>query len=193
MSALVGAIKSQAGAAMTTSVRQQRLRSRLTTAGVCFGAFLLIYANSFYTRDWRTVVPRPEHATAEHRPVRSKVAAPVVETRLTEAPVHREPEVTGTLPKVAEPVAAPVKAETITPPIAEAPRAVAAPSHSKAQTPASAQAQTQLAPARPRVQQKASKPTQVAAAPAETAPTPAASPSAASSTPIQFQLAERGN
>ena len=150
-------------------------------------------ALQFYTRDWRSVVPQTEKTAAEPRPVRATVAAHPAEATLIQAPVWRDPEVTGSLPKVAKPAAAPLKAETVALPADEAPRAAAAPSQSKAQAPASAQAQAQPAPPRPRVQQKASKPTQLAAAPAERAPTPVASLSEASSAPIQFQLAERGN
>ena len=165
---------------MTTSVQQQRLRSRLTTAGVCFGAFLLICANSFYTRDWRTVVPQPGQATAEQRPVRSKVAAPVMEATLTEAPVRREPEVTGTLPKEAEPVARPSAA------VASAPRVAAT---------SPAQPHTQSAPPRSRVQSKPKKQAQAATAAAAAKPSAPsdAAPAASGAAPVQFQLAERDN
>ncbi len=178
---------------MTTSVQQQRLRVRLKAAGVCFGALLLVYATSFYTRDWRTVVAQPGQATAEQRPVRATVAAPVTAAAPTQAPVWRDPEVTGSLPKVVEPVTALPKAETTPSPVAEASRTGTAPSQPAKQTAASVQAQAPSARPRAHVQGKASKPTQVAAAPAERTPTPAASPSAVSSTPIQFQLAERSN
>ena len=178
---------------MTTSVQQQRLRSRLRKAGLCLGAFVLIYATSFFTRDWRSVVPHAEQTAVEQRPVRTKVEARTAEATLANAPVWRDPEVTGSLPKDAEPVAAASQVKTITPPVADAPRAAAATSQSKVQIPASAQPQTQPAPPRPRVQQKASKPTRVAAAPAERTPTPPTAPSATSSAPIEFQLAERGN
>ena len=167
---------------MTTSVRQQRLRSHLKTAGVCFGAFLLVYATSFYTRDWRTVVPQPGQANAEHRPVRPMLATPVMEAALTEAPIRHEPEVTGSLPKEAEPVAhlparAAVQASTPT-------QASAAPSSPK---------QTRPAPPRSRVQSKPNKPTQTAAIPTAKPPTTSDAAPAPTAAPVQFQLAERGN
>src|SRR5215217_5475526 len=103
---------------MITSVQQQRLHSRLKTAGVCFGALMLIYANSFYTRDWRTVVPQPGQITAEQRPVRLKVAPWVMEATLTEGPVWRDPEITGSLPKDAAPLARPPATQTVAPRVA---------------------------------------------------------------------------
>ncbi len=167
---------------MTTSVRQQRLRSHLKTAGVGFGAFMLIYAGSFYTHDWRTVVPQPEQTASEQRPVRSKVAPAAVEATLTEAPSNGEPEVTGTLPKGAEPVAhlparAAMQASTPT-------QASAAPSSPK---------QTRPAPPRSRVQSKPNKPTQTAAIPTAKPPTTSDAAPAPTAAPVQFQLAERGN
>ena len=178
---------------MSTTVQQQRARSRLGKVGLCFGVFALLYGTSFYTRDWQSVATHADQTASEQRPVRTKVGPRTAEATLTQAPVWRDPEVTGSLPKDAEPVAAASQVKTITPPVAQAPRAAGAPSQSKAQTPASAQAQAQLAPPRARVQQKASKPTQVAAAPAERTPASPAAPSVAFPTPIQFQLAERGN
>ena len=162
---------------MTTSVRQQRLRSHLKTAGVCFGAFLLVYATSFYTRDWRTVVPQPGQANAEHRPVRPMLATPVMEAALTEAPVRREPEVTGSLPKEAEPVARPPAAVTTAP--TAAPRSPAE--------------RSEPALPRSRVQSKSNTPTQTAAIPAAKPSTTSEAAPAPSAPPVQFQLAERGN
>src|SRR5215207_8397891 len=103
---------------MSTSVQQQRSRSRLKTVGLCLGAFVLLYANSFYTRDWRTVVPNAEPTAAEQRPIRSKIVPSTVEAALTDAPVWRDPDVTGSLPKAAEPVAAPPARQTVTPQVA---------------------------------------------------------------------------
>ncbi len=39
--------------------------SRLGVAGVCLASLVLLYGASFFTRDWRTVVPQPGLVAAE--------------------------------------------------------------------------------------------------------------------------------
>lgn len=172
---------------MSTLALRDRSGSRLRTAGLCFGMFVLLYGTSFYTRDWRSLVSHSGQPAVEQASVRSKVAAHSAETKLTEAPVWVEPEVTGSLPKNAEPVAGAPAKETVTPPLASAP------SQSRAQPAALPLSHVQSAPPRLRLQHKSNKPTQVAAAPAARTPSPSSVEPSPPSTPIQFQLAERGN
>src|SRR4051794_36223393 len=165
---------------MSMLVRPQRSRSRLRAAALCLGAVALLYGGSFYTRDWRSVVAHAGQPAGEPVPARANVALHTAEMKPTEAPVRVEPEVTGALPRDAEPVTTSRSAQTVTRP------AASAPSQSQAHpTPARSRAQ-------PAIQPTPNKPAQMAPAPAPPTRTPAptAAPSAPSSTPIQFQLAE---
>jgi len=171
--ALVGAAHSQAGAAMRTSAQRHRSGSRLRAAALCFGAVALLYGGSFYTRDWRSVVAHAGQPAGEPLPARATVALHAAETKPTAAPVRVEPEVTGALPRDAEPVTTSRAAKTVTRP--------AASPHSQSQ------------PSRSRVPHASAQPTPGAAAPAVRAPSPRDGSNGPAATPVQFQLAERGN
>ncbi len=148
---------------------------RLQTAVMCLGAVALLYTNSFYTRDWRTVVSQPGLTAADQRPARPKLAR-TGEATPSEAPVWREPEQAGALPNEAEPVAMPAQPKS-TPSVA-----VAAPKTRK-----------EPAPARVRLPPKPTPLTQLAEASAGRAPLLSPEAPALSRAPIQFQLAERSN
>src|SRR5215212_172997 len=106
---------SQARTAMGMSVHLQGSGSRLPVAVVCLGAVALLYAGSFYTRDWRPVVHQAGRPLTETVSARSTVAAarPMtldakpaeVPARIAERTTRAEPEVTGAVPRGAEPIA----------------------------------------------------------------------------------------
>src|SRR4051794_38100301 len=160
---------------MRTSAQRHRSGSRLRAAGLCFGAVALLYGGSFYTRDWRSVVAHAGQPASEQLPPRATVALHAGGMKPTETPVRVEPEVTGALPRDAEPVAAPRAAQTVTRPAA------------------SPHAQSQPAPSRARVHHASAQPTPVAAAPAVRTSSPRDGSHGPAATPVQFQLAERGN
>ena len=98
---------------MGMSVHLQGSGSRLPVAVVCLGAVALLYAGSFYTRDWRPVVHQAGRPLAETASARSTVAAarPMaldakpaeVPARIAERTTRAEPEVTGALSRSPEP------------------------------------------------------------------------------------------
>src|SRR5215207_3873241 len=106
---------SQARTAMGMSVHLQGSGSRLPVAVVCLGAVALLYAGSFYTRDWRPVVHQAGRPLTETVSARSTVAVarPMtldakpaeVPARIAERTTRAEPEVTGAVPRSPEPVA----------------------------------------------------------------------------------------
>ena len=163
---------------MTSLLNVYHAWPRIGTVTLRVGALALVfYGASFYTRDWRSVVPdvgQPAQAQAAARPKAAPQPAP---TKTSEAPAPIEPATTGALPRIAETVSGPAPAETLARPAASAlPRA-------------------KVKPAAPRspVRQEQSKRTQVAAVSTARQPSFAGPPPSASETPAQFRLAERGN
>jgi hypothetical protein len=151
---------------------------RIGTVTLRVGALALVfYGASFYTRDWRSVVPdvgQPAQAQAAFRPKAAPQTAPA---KASEPPAPIEPATTGTLPRITATAPDPAAVETLARPMASAlPRAKAKPA----------------APRSP-VRQEQSKRTQVAAASSVKQPSLAGPLSSAPETPVQFRLAERGN
>ena len=168
---------------MTSSLSFPRARSRIGAIGLRVGALaLLFYGASFYTRDWRSIVPdvgQPSQAQAA-------VSAPKAALQLTtpergEPSAWVDPLTTAALSKVTETVPGPAARETITRPPVSAPARVKA--HAKARPAAS------RSPARHQQTERAQAGT---ASKARQSSTVAASP-VAFEMPVQFRLAERGN
>ena len=163
---------------MTSLLNVYHTWPRLGTVTLRVGALALVfYGASFYTRDWRSVVPdvgQPAQAQAAFRPKAAPQPAP---TKTSEAPAPIEPATTGALPTITGTVPGPAAAETPVRPVASAlPRAKAKPA----------------APRSP-VRQEQSKRTQVAAVSPVRRPSFAGPLSSGPETPVQFRLAERGN
>lgn len=172
---LVEAAYSQARAAMSLSMNVRLTWLRTGMSGLRVGALgLLLYTASFYTRDWRSVVPHLDQPAAAQAASRSKTEPRPVPGNFAEPPAPFEPATTGALTGIAPPVAAPSAGEAVSRPLASAP------------------SRLQARPAAPpsALQHKLNKRTQVAARPVEASPVRLPPP--AVETPIQFQLADRG-
>ena len=92
---------------------------RTVTVGFRVSALaLLFYGASFYTRDWRSVVPdvgQPAQAQAAVRPMAGPLPAHAV---LGEPSAPAEPATTGALSRTAANVAGPEATEAVTRPVA---------------------------------------------------------------------------
>ena len=178
--------------------------SRLRTMSVCVGALaLMFYVTSFYTRDWRSLVPPAAQRAAEPAPARAaprSIEAPrSVEAKLANSVARIDIETTGTVTKAAEPAARPPAAETPRVQLQAVQSQAAAGQDQRAESVAGKTPRMQAQPAtaqstalRPVVRHRANKQTQVAALRAPSAPSRREG-SASPAMPIQFQLAERGN
>jgi len=157
---------------MNRSATLHTLGPRIRMMGLRVGALvLLFYGASFFTRDWRPIVPQAGQPAVAQAAARSK--APLYPVK---AVLHPAPAKPDALPSLVEPVttgALPRSAEAVTRPSASPPPR----QHSQPVAP------------RSRVQQKR---TQLAAGPTVRTPSPV-SLSPSSETPIQFRLADRGN
>src|SRR5215210_2421426 len=104
-----------AGNGMTSLLNLRHAWPRIGTVGLRIGALaLLFYGASFYTRDWRSVVPevgRPAPAQAATRPVAAP--QPLALAQISQPSVSVEPTTTGALPRVAEAAARPSAAEKV--------------------------------------------------------------------------------
>jgi hypothetical protein len=155
-----------------------RVWPRMAVAGLQVGALaLLFYAASLYTRDWRPVVAQADQSAAVQAASRSKAEPRPSPGKLVELPAPVEPTTTGSLTRLAPPVAASSAAETVTRKLA------------------SASPRLQARPAAPRspAQHKPTKRTLVAARSAAVEePPPVSRPPSVTETPIQFRLPDRG-
>src|SRR3954452_16575707 len=88
---------------------QERVRGvwpRIRIIGMRAGVLvLLFYGTSFYTRDWRALVPQAGPTGPGQVASRPEVVAGSLSAHLGEAPARLEPETTGALPRTAEVVA----------------------------------------------------------------------------------------
>ena len=147
------------------SAHYQASGSRLPAVGFCVAAVVLLYGGSFYTRDWRPVVHQAGQPVAEQGSARSAlVARPTASdakpaeppTRFVERTARVEPEVTGAVARVPEPVASPPAAVKAPSGAEQAGAPAEAPSP---RTEAQAQAPRQAAnPVRSRTQQQTRRP-----------------------------------
>jgi hypothetical protein len=173
---------------MNMSARLGDVWPRMRMIGLRVGALvLLFYGASFYSRDWRSLVPHAGQPVQGQVASRSKAVARPLPAHRVEAPANVEPATTGALPRIAEAVVRPPAAEKVSRPSASAS--------------ASSRSQAQAEVSRSRMQHTPNKRTQVAAAPTMRTPSPAAlSPSRPEAPvqsrpdePVQFRLAERSN
>ncbi len=175
--------KSHARAAMTSSLKLPPARSRIGAIGLRVGALaLLFYGASFYTRDWRSIVPdvgQPSQAQAAA--ARPKAARPLAAPERSEPATWIEPLTTAALFKVTETVPSPAATETIT--------------RSPVSAPARVTTQPKARPAASRspARHQRNEPPQVAAPSKVSQSSPVAVAPAAFEMPAQFRLAERGN
>src|SRR4051812_36090914 len=94
-----------------------RSGSRWRVTAICLGAVALIYGASFFTRDWRAPAThgawQPPAEQVAVRPIRGAARPAAVETipagtgSIAAVAPRVEPEVTGALPRAAEPPASP--------------------------------------------------------------------------------------
>src|SRR4051794_10439925 len=166
---------------------QERVRGvwpRIRVIGMRAGVLvLLVYGTSFYTRDWRALVPQAGPTGPGQVASRPEVVAGPLSAHLGEAPARLEPETTGALPRTAEVVAR---------------RSAAV----RAKRPsATARLQAQAAALRSRGQHKPSKQADVAAGPGATTSSaadlkpsrPDTSAPSQPEEPVEFRLADRSN
>src|SRR4051794_2495814 len=92
---------------MSVSIEVQRSRSWRAATAFLGGAPMLLYGGSFYTRDWKSVVPQAELSTERQATVRPNAALRPDRTTLAEPRPLIEPEATGALAGAAEPDARP--------------------------------------------------------------------------------------
>ncbi len=171
---------------MDTSATHKTLWPRIRMMGLRIGALvLLFYGASFYTRDWRSLVPPTGQSIEGQVASRSKAVARPLPANPAEAPFPPEPATTGALPSRVAEASARAPAEKVTRPSASA----------------SPGLQAQAVAPGSRMQHKPNKRTQVAARPAAktasvtdlTPLRPEAAVQSRPEEPVQFRLAERSN